>query len=117
MEDWKKDLIKDKSESEKNNQLKFLAEGKNVFVIDLSTKEKVIKRIKDGDKELDKTYILYDLIGDDKEKISLTSYQYSMLLKEMGDIEKLTKIIEVIADVKTINNKKVYTFIINNKED
>lgn len=113
---WLENLKKDKMEYEKTNELMYLTEGRNVFILDLSTKEKVIRKINDGDKNLEKTYIIYDLVGGDKKKISLTSYQYSTFLKEIKDINNLKKIVEVIADVKTVNNKKVYTFIVNNKE-
>ena len=115
-EEWKKQIQHDQEENNEKQQYKILSDGKNVFIIDLATREKVIRVINDGTKDVNKTYIMFNLVGDEVPKISLTSYQYSQLLKDMGNLENLTQVIEVIADVKTINKRKVYTFMVRNKE-
>lgn len=113
--EWKDDLKKDKIEMEEKPQWRTLQVGKNVFVLDFSTKEKIIRNININGEEQKRTYIMFDLIGDDVPKISFTTYQYATLLKDIIDIDKISKVVEVIADVKVVNNKKVFTFNINNK--
>ncbi len=115
-EEWKKQIQQDQNENNEKPQYKTLSEGKNVFIIDLSTRQKVVRDVNDGIKMIKKTYVMFDLIGDEVPKISLTTYQYSQLLKSVGNIESLTKVVEVIADVNVINKKKEYSFVVNNEE-
>jgi len=113
---WKDDLKKDKKEMEEKPQWRTLKEGKNVFIVDLSTKEKVTRNVSVNGEEQSRTYIMFDLINDDVAKLSLTTYQYATLLKDI-DVDKASKIVELIADVKVANNKKIFTFNIINKGD
>jgi hypothetical protein len=114
---WLEELKKDKEENKTHTMFQSLQIGKNVFVIDLATKEKVVKTVNNGNEDIQKTYIMFKLVNGEKEKISFTSYQYYSLLKEAGDLDKLTQVIEVIADVKFNNKKRIYTFNVRNMEE
>ena len=117
-ENWLEELKKDKESMEEKPQWKTLQNGKNVFVIDFSTKEKITRIVNINGEEQKRTYIMFNLVGDDVPKISFTTYQYMTFLKDI-DIDNLdpsTKEMEVIVDVKVMNNKKVYTFNVQKKE-
>lgn len=114
---WKEELKKDMAKNEEENKYLKIDTGLQVFVMDLSSKEKKI--IEYEDKKY--TYHIFKLIKNQFESVKLTNFQYIKIVEELRKVFKdkePCKYIEVKCNTKnTESYKKEYFFEINEMGD